>query len=151
MKRIMLFVVILITAVVSAQADDHVGPFFGEDGVAIKGYDAVAYFVDGEPVPGDAAIATEWGGATWHFASSEHRDLFVADPEAYAPQYGGYCAFAAARNYIASIDPTAWTVVDDRLYLNFSRGVRRQWQRDTDGNITRADANWPGLRETVTP
>jgi YHS domain-containing protein len=115
-------------------------------GTAIEGYDPVAYFEEGRPVEGDSDYAHEWMGATWYFASAENRDLFAADPERYAPQYGGYCAWAVANGYTAKIDPQAWAVVDDRLYLNYSLDVQKQWQQDVPGHITKADANWPDIR-----
>jgi YHS domain-containing protein len=115
-------------------------------GTAIEGYDPVAYFEQGQPVEGDSDYAHEWMGATWYFASAENRNLFAADPEKYAPQYGGYCAWAVSQGYTAKIDPQAWAVVDDRLYLNYSLDVQKQWQQDVPGNITKADANWPDIR-----
>jgi YHS domain-containing protein len=115
-------------------------------GSAIEGYDPVAYFEEGRSAEGDSEHSFEWMGATWYFASAANRDLFAADPEKYAPQYGGYCAWAVANGYTAKIDPQAWAVVDDKLYLNYSLYVQKQWQQDVPGNITKADANWPGIR-----
>jgi YHS domain-containing protein len=112
-------------------------------GVAARGYDVVAYFEDGEPVPGSSEHAHEWRGATWQFASAGHRDLFAADPERYAPQYGGYCAYAVAKGTTADIDPRAWKIVDGRLYLNKSPKVQALWEKDVPGHIAAADANWP--------
>ena len=120
-------------------------PTFSADGAAIRGYDPVAYFTLGEAKPGDSAISLDYQGAVWHFASAEHRDLFAADPEKYAPQYGGYCAWAASQNYVASTDPEAWQIVDDKLYLNFSRFVHARWKLRARANIAKGDANWPGL------
>ena len=94
---------------------------------AIEGYDPVAYFQEGKPVEGDSDYSYDWMDATWYFASSENRDRFAADPERYAPQYGGYCAWAVANGYAAKIDPEAWAVVDDKLYLNYSQDVQQQW------------------------
>jgi hypothetical protein len=85
-------------------------------------------------------------GATWRFASAEHRDRFAVDPERYAPQYGGYCAWAVSQGYTAKIDPAAWKIVDDKLYLNYSKDVQSQWSSDIPGNIAKADANWPGIK-----
>jgi YHS domain-containing protein len=114
-------------------------------GVAIEGYDPVAYFEQGEPVEGSADHALEWQGATWRFASAAHRDRFAAEPEKYAPQYGGYCAYAVAKGTTAGIDPEDWTVVDGKLYLNYSKKVQKQWQKDIPGHIAKADENWPKL------
>jgi len=115
-------------------------------GRAIRGHDPVAYFTEGRPVRGSAEHVAEWNGATWQFASAQNRDAFLADPEAYAPQFGGFCAWAVAEGYTASIDPDAWRIVDGRLYLNYSRRIQRRWERDIPGNISRGEANWPGLR-----
>ena len=114
-------------------------------GVAIKGYDPVAYFIMSKPVKGEKDLVVSWMGATWRFASARNRDLFEKDPEKYAPRYGGYCAYGVANNYLVKIDPRAWTVFEDRLYLNYSLKVRDQWKTDIPGNIRKADANWPGL------
>jgi YHS domain-containing protein len=114
-------------------------------GVAIDGYDPVAYFTDGKPVEGKKEFQTTWSGAQWRFASAEHRDLFVKEPTKYAPQYGGYCAWAVAHDDTAGIDPKAWTIVDGRLYLNYSFDIQKKWSADIPGNIKKADANWPRL------
>jgi YHS domain-containing protein len=118
---------------------------YAEDGIAIDGTDAVAYFTEGAPIPGDETITFDYMGATWRFASEENRDMFAADPAAYAPQYGGYCAFAVSKGATAPTAPDAWTIVDDKLYLNFSVSVRERWRQDILGNIAAADANWPGV------
>jgi YHS domain-containing protein len=115
-------------------------------GVAIKGYDPVAYFTDGKPAKGDSKFSHEWNGAKWQFASAEHRDLFKATPEKYAPQFGGYCAWAVSQNYTANVDPeNAWRIVNDRLYLNYSRDVQKKWEADVPGNIAKGDVNWPKI------
>ncbi|MEL7099806.1 MAG: YHS domain-containing (seleno)protein [Pseudomonadota bacterium] len=116
---------------------------YAEDGIAIDGTDPVAYFTQGAPVPGDPAITHDWAGATWRFATAANRDAFAADPEAYAPQYGGYCAWAVSEGYTASTIPDAWKIVDGKLYLNFSRRIQRRWERDIPGRIAAADSNWP--------
>lgn len=114
-------------------------------GVAIQGYDPVAYFTADAAIAGNSAITAQHQGATYHFASTENRDLFVANPAKYAPAYGGFCAFAVANGYTAKIDPAAYSVVDGRLYLNFSKGVRNRWNKDIPGFIAKGDANWPAL------
>lgn len=118
---------------------------FSNRGSAINGYDPVAYFTDSAPVEGSAEFSTEWNGATWQFATPENLATFEADPEAYAPQFGGYCAYAVARGYTAKTDPDAWTVHNGKLYLNFSKGIRRRWLRDIDGEIIQGEANWPSV------
>lgn len=120
-------------------------PVYAEAGIAIDGADPVAFFAEEGPVIGSADHALMWQGATWHFASAENRASFEADPTAFAPQYGGYCAFAVSQGYTASTVPEAWTVHEGKLYLNFSRGVRRRWARDIPGNVAKGDANWPAV------
>ncbi|QQR75763.1 MAG: hypothetical protein IPJ17_09395 [Holophagales bacterium] len=117
--------------------------FFG--GLAVHGYDVVAYFADGKAVEGSDAVETSWHGATWRFASAAHRDLFVAAPERYAPQYGGYCAWAVSQGYTADGDPESWKIVDGKLYLNYNREIQQRWEADIPGLVTKADANWPKL------
>jgi YHS domain-containing protein len=114
-------------------------------GVAIEGHDPVAYRTQSKAVKGDASITAEHAGATYHFASKANRDAFLADPVKYAPQYGGFCAYAVANGYTAKIDPQVFTVVDDKLYLNFSKAVRSRWETDIPGHIASGDANWPAL------
>ena len=114
-------------------------------GLAVKGYDVVAYTTDGRPVEGRPEFETAWNGAKWRFSSAKNRDLFVRNPENYAPQFGGYCSWAVSRGYTADIDPDAWKVVNGKLYLNYSRSVQAQWSKDIPGNIAKAQANWPGV------
>ncbi len=122
-------------------------PVFTErfSSVAIRGTDPVAYFLEGRPVAGSREFTVDWQGATWRFSSQENRDAFRAEPERYAPQYGGYCAWAVANGYTASTDPEAWSLVDGKLYLNYSLSVRARWAEDIPGNIQRGDENWPGV------
>lgn len=115
------------------------------EGIAIKGYDPVAYFTDQRPVKGSAGFEHLWNNAKWRFATAEHRDLFKADPEKYAPKYGGYCAYAISQGKIVDIDPEAWTVFEGRLYLNVSKDVRRLWEKDKERYIREADENWPRM------
>lgn len=119
---------------------------YQSDGVAINGYDPVAYFVNSAPVKGEAAIGYIWNGTKWQFANQKNLDAFKANPEQFAPKFGGYCAYAVSQGYTASTDPDAWSIVDGKLYLNYSKSVRARWQQDTPGNIVKGDANWPGLR-----
>jgi len=120
-------------------------PVFSDRDGAIRGHDAVAYFDRKGPVKGLKQFSQSWRGASWHFASAENRDRFAAAPDKYAPQYGGYCAYAVAQGYTADIDPAAWSIVDGKLYLNYSLGVRERWNRDIPGNLRKADANWPAV------
>ena len=136
------------TAILFAGIASALEPVFSTTfGGAIRGYDPVAYFTEGRPVEGQSAHRFEWMGATWSFASAENRAAFEAEPEKYAPRYGGYCAWAVSQGYTASIDPDAWRIVDGALYLNYSLSVQKQWEKDVPGNIAKADVNWPGLRD----
>lgn len=145
MKQLLFLATFLCVAVTSWAADPVNTNWRG---LAIKGYDPVAYFTDSRPVEGDSDFEFEWMDATWRFASAQHRNLFVADPEKYAPQYGGYCAWAVSQGRTVGIDPEAWRIVDGKLYLNYSLKVQRTWEEDVPGNIDRADANWPKLRDS---
>lgn len=119
-------------------------------GLALHGYDAVAYFTEGRAVAGTAQFEHAWSGARWRFASAANRDRFAKAPEQYAPQFGGYCAWAVSRNYTADIDPEAFAVVNGKLYVNYSSFVQARWRLDRDGNITKGHANWPGLLSAAT-
>lgn len=125
-----------------AQADNPVVSI-DKSGRAIEGYDTVAYFTDGKPRQGDPAFSHDWNGATWLFASAEHRDAFAADPERYAPQFGGYCAYAISKGHAIMAKPKVWSIVDDKLYLNLGPGAQTRWQGDLPGNMARAVNNWP--------
>jgi hypothetical protein len=115
-------------------------------GIAIKGYDPVAYHRGGKPIEGSSKSELDWRDANWRFASAENRDLFKSDPEKYAPQYGGYCAWAVSQGYTASVDPkNAWRIVDGRLYFNYNVDIQKKWSEDIPGNIKKADANWLGV------
>jgi YHS domain-containing protein len=114
-------------------------------GVAVGGYDPVAYFTENKPVEGSDEFTTDYKGATWRFSTAANRNAFVADPERYAPQYGGYCAYAVSSGYTAKGDPQAWRIVDGKLYLNYNKSVQQRWAQDIPGHISRADANWPSV------
>ena len=131
-------------AAVAAQDPVYTGTL---SDLAVSGYDPVAYFVDGKPVEGSGDHTYEWQGATWRFASPAHLDQFKADPAKYAPQFGGYCAWAVSQGYTASADPRAWKIVDGKLYLNYSLDVQKTWEQDVPGNINKATANWPTVLE----
>jgi hypothetical protein len=116
-------------------------------GTAAKGYDPVAYFTESKPAKGSPRFSHQWMGATWHFANSNHRDLFSADPQKYAPQFGGYCAWAVSQGYTADIDPEAWKIVGGKLYLNYSKSVQKMWEQDVPKHIAVAEKNWPNLHK----
>ncbi len=113
--------------------------------VAINGFDPVAYFTDAAPIAGNAAFSVSWNGAEWHFATARNQDAFANDPEGYAPVFGGYCAFAASRGYLAPTIPEAWAVYEDRLYLNATLRARQLWLAELPDVIEAGHANWPGI------
>lgn len=117
----------------------------GSSNVAIKGYDTVAYFTENKAVKGNADLSAEYNGATWYFSSSQHLDAFIKNPEKYAPQYGGYCAYAVSRNTTASIKPHLFNIHKGKLYLNYSKGVQKRWLKNVDAGIEKADTHWPVL------
>lgn len=115
------------------------------DALALRGYDAVAYFTDGQAVRGLPQFEFQWNGARWRFVSAAHRDEFTKAPERYAPRFGGYCAWAVAHGYTADGDPEAWKIVDGKLYLNYSKRVQKKWEADIPTFIRQGEANWPGV------
>jgi YHS domain-containing protein len=110
--------------------------------LAIKGYDPVAYFSEAKPVQGSSQFTAEHLGATYYFSSAQHQSLFDGNPNKYAPQYGGYCAFGVSKEYKFDIDPEAWAVVDEKLYLNLNKKVQARWVPNKDQLIVDADAIW---------
>ncbi|GAB5559384.1 MAG: YHS domain-containing (seleno)protein [Synoicihabitans sp.] len=136
---------LLIAGTVAVVAKDPVNANWR--GLAIKGYDPVAYFEVGEAQAGSGDHELEWQGATWRFVSAAHKAKFAANPENYAPQYGGYCAWAVSNNYTAPIDPKAWKIVDGKLYLNYNHKVQADWEKEMAANIRKADGFWPTLRD----
>ena len=116
-------------------------------GVAIKGYDPVAYFTDKKAVKGNAQLQSNVGGVIYYFASAENKAAFDADAAKYQPQFGGFCAWAVSRGYTAPIDPNAFQIVNGRLLLQYSLKVRTDFSADTEGNLKKADANWPSILE----
>ena len=113
------------------------------DGVGAGGYDVVAYQTENAAKAGDENISANFEGVKYRFISEANRTTFTADPARYLPAYGGYCAYAVSQGYTAKIDPEAFTVVNGKTYLNYSKGVQSKWQQDTAGYISSGDANWP--------
>lgn len=134
-----IFVLLLVGVVYAASPFNVDG-----NGLAIKRYDPVAYFIMEKSVQGMGVYKYECHGAKWRFANGEHMKLFMRNPEKHAPQYGGYCAYGVAVGSPFDIKPEAWNVVDSRLYLNKNLDVRETWKKDIPGNIKKADMNWPG-------
>lgn len=117
----------------------------GSPGVAIKGFDPVAYFTDGQPRKGSKAHSYTYKGAEWRFVSEANKAKFVADPAKYEPAYGGYCAYGVAQGALVKIEGSAWSIKDGRLYLNYDAGVQRKWSKDPGGYISTANKRWPKL------
>ncbi|MCH9780349.1 MAG: YHS domain-containing protein [Alphaproteobacteria bacterium] len=109
------------------------------------GYDVVAYHTESAAVPGNNSYVAEWNGAKWRFKSEQNKEKFVANPEKYAPKYGGYCAWAVAQGYLARGNPSNWTVHNGDLYLNYNRSIQNSWEADKDGFITKSESNWPNV------
>jgi YHS domain-containing protein len=131
-----------------ALADGGVYTAVEGEAVAVSGYDAVSYFQgEGQPMMGNAQFAVTWNGAQWHFANQANADAFKADPDAYAPQYGGHCAWAMSRGYLAPGDAAQFKVVSGKLYLNFNADVQKAWLGDIPGNIAKADPAWDAVPE----
>ena len=112
---------------------------------AIKGYDTVAYFTEGKPVEGNSEFTTQYNEATWLFSSQKNLDLFLANPGKYAPQYGGYCAYAVSQGQTAPIKPELFTIHEGKLYLNYSESINERWLKNKEAFIVDADQNWPKL------
>ena len=116
-------------------------------GVAVGGYDPVSYFNSSGPKQGKKDISYSYKGTTWRFVNASNRDSFAKNPKAYAPQFGGHCAWAASKGYFAKGSPKAWTIVDGKLYLNYNKAVRANWSKNTSANIKAGNNNWPNLTD----
>ena len=141
MKQILFGLAFLLSSL-SARAAD---PVYAKGGLALGGFDPVAYFTDAKPVKGKAEFETTWNGARWRFASAEHRDSFQADPARYAPQFGGYCAYGVSKGHKAPTEADAWRVVDGKLYLNYNKDVQRLWEKELPTVIGEAEKQWPAV------
>ena len=128
-----------------AQKDEIYTSFFSD--LALQGYDTVAYFTEGKPTKGKRAFTIEYKGAEWRFANQQNLDKFRSNPDMYAPQYGGYCAWAVAQGDTAKGDAEHWKIVDGRLYLNYNAKIQADWEADIPGFIERGDGNWPSVLE----
>jgi len=149
-RKVLLLVVLLgIAAVIGACSVSQTATLaFNTDtnGAALRGFDAVAYFAANNAVKGDAKYEYVWNGAKWFFSSEENLKMFQANPEAYAPQFGGYCSFAVSEGYTADGDPEAWKVVDGKLYLNYNKQLKQKWEQDQSERIERGKSNWEGFK-----
>ena len=117
----------------------------GASGIALDGYDPVAFFTDGKPTHGDPAISSTYKGAKYLFASKEHKSQFEADPEKFVPQYGGFCAYGAALGALFPVDISTWQIRNGKLYLNLNPAIATEFNKNPEGNIAKAEKNWPGL------
>lgn len=142
-KTILLSAALCCYAVLFAQKS----AVYVSDEAAIKGYDAVAYFKAQKPVKGSRDLAWNWNNATWYFSTKANLDSFKTSPEKYAPQFGGYCAFGVADGHKAPTDPNAWTIVNDKLYLNYNKDVMKMWRAKQQTYITTADKNWATIKD----
>lgn len=136
----LLFFIILISA--HAQS---VEIFTTKDG-AINGYDPIAYFKEGQAVKGKNEFSTVWKGARWLFSSEQNLETFKSGPEKYAPQYGGYCAYGASEGHKSPTQADAFTIVNDKLYLNYNKDVKQEWNKNQQERIQKADETWPTLK-----
>lgn len=118
-----------------------------DNDLALHGYDAVSYFAESGPVKGKQVYSASYRDAIYHFATVENRDAFRANPEKYAPQFGGYCAMGVALNKKLDVDPMAWHIEDGKLYLNLNKQVQKKWFEDVPGNIATAERNWFGIHD----
>ena len=143
MKKAVLPTLFILFISASAMADKINTTFFGK--LAVKGYDTVAYFSENKPVQGKKEFEYNWKDANWRFSSQENLELFKSNPEKYAPQYGGYCAYAVSNNTTADIEPEQFTVYNGKLYLNYNKKINARWTEDKDEYIERADENWPSV------
>jgi YHS domain-containing protein len=120
---------------------------FSKSNKAIQGYDPVAYFKESKPVKGKSEFSYSWKDGVWYFSNEENLNDFKANPEKYAPQFGGYCAYGVADGHKATTSPDAWTIVDGKLYLNYNKDVQQLWKKDQAGFIQKANTNWPEVRK----
>lgn len=147
MKRIrnillVFFALLMFNVSAFAKSEIYTSTFSNK---AVGGYDSVAYFTQGEPVEGKSDFKTEYQGAKWFFSSQENLDAFLADPEKYAPQYGGYCAWAVGHNITAKGDPLKWKIINDKLYLNYDDDIQTKWLKEPEKWIVEGDKNWPNV------
>jgi len=145
MKKILpsLILLLILSASLQLTAQNKSNVNVDKKNLAIQGYDLVAYFEDHKPVKGSEEFIFKYESATYQFASKAHLNTFKKNPEKYLPQYGGYCAYGVSRGYAVGIDTEAWSIVDGKLYLNYSMKVQKTWSEDKPGYIKKADVNWP--------
>jgi YHS domain-containing protein len=141
--KIFFILIVSLCLTSSALAEDAINQ---KNGVALDGYDAVVYFTREEAVKGSEQISYKWKGVLWYFSSEENRKMFKKNPQHYAPQYGGFCAFAMSKGSKADVNPRVFMIYEDRLYLNYNGSAQRYWQQSLSDNIKKADYNWNYLK-----
>ena len=152
MKKIIIASSIIVLVAIAGIAiwgntgNDMKSEIFAPNGKAIKGYDPVAFFTEKAPVIGSEKFTYQWKGATWYFSDENHLDQFKKDPETYAPQYGGYCAYGTSQGHKAPTETDTWTVKDGKLYFNYNQDVKQTWDKDQEGFIKLADQHWPKIK-----
>jgi YHS domain-containing protein len=149
MKTFLLYVGALIAFTALAHADEVVN--VDKNGLALQGYDPVVYFTDCKPVKGAPQFTATYKGATYQFASADHKQLFEKAPAKYEPQFGGFCGYAASINKLAPIQVEYFQVLHDRLILQHNEKASKLWHQDVEGNLKKADANWPKLSQQKPP
>lgn len=151
LRYVVLTLALLVPATMAAGADGKSLVAAGADRVAIQGYDTVAYFTDGKAIKGSSAYEYSWDDAKWHFASAAHRDLFIADPDRYMPQFGGFCAGRMADALLVPANPETWAIVDGKLYMNAGGAADlAEWKSDAAENIKQANLHWPTVEASPT-
>lgn len=144
MKKLFLITTLIALCLFSCQTDS--GEIYSNEEGAIGGYDPVAYFKEQRPVKGNKEFTTNWNSATWYFSSEANLNDFKSYPQKYAPQYGGYCAYGTAEGHKAPTQPDTWTIVNDKLYLNYNMDVKKLWMKAQTDLIIKADSNWASVK-----
>lgn len=139
---------VLVALVWNVAVKAQPSTIFHQQGIALHGYDVVAFFTDSMAVKGLPENSYTWQGVQWLFSSPAHRQVFAADPERYAPMYGGFCAYGTAGGYKAKTEINTWTIVGGKLYFNYNSKVKERWQTDIPGYIEKANGHWPGIKDT---
>lgn len=141
-KLMLLFTACFFAAIAFAQKP----VIFQRDGKALSGYDVVSFYSETGPLMGHDSLSVQWQGASWLFASAASKEAFTANPEKFAPQFGGYCAYGMAGGYKASTTIDTWTIENGRLYFNYNKKVKTFWDKDRAGYIEKANSNWPAIK-----
>lgn len=146
MKKYLLLIAIFVfaTLLLTAQKPE----IFTKEGKAVEGYDVVAFFTAGNAIKGNDSLSYIWKDAKWLFSTNENRSKFEKNPDGYAPQYGGYCAFGASKNYKAPAEVNTWTIIQDKLYFNYNSRVKESWSKSSDSLISKANLFWPSLKKS---